>query len=329
MQLLKWGIIGPGSIAHDFARDLALVKPTQAITAVLGNTPEHTEDFAGEFNVPGIFYDLSSFVQKSGIDIAYIATPHPKHYEQAMACLNAKIHVLCEKPITLNADQCRELIDASQRNNCFLMEAMWLRFLPSITSLLSLLQAEKIGKVLSVKACMGYKAPKEKDSRYFNPELGGGSLLDLGVYPLFLAQLLLGKPHTIKALGVLGKTKVDETCAMLLGFDNKAHALLESSLVSQSEQPAEITGEKGVIKILNPWFEKSYGLELQLYDKEAEVISTVWEGHGLQYEIEEVLRCLQLHQIESEYFSHAFSLGLAETMDEIRQQINLVYKDYE
>lgn len=325
MQSLKWGIIGPGNIAKDFVRDLALVNPVQEVIAVLGHHNDSTQAFCREFFIEKAFDKLEDFVGKAGVDIVYIATPHPLHFDQALACLRGGIHVLCEKPMTINAGQCLSLIDASAGSQCFLMEAMWIRFLPSIRTLLELLQEDAIGDILSVKAYMGYRAPKEKHSRYFDPGLGGGSLLDLGIYPIFLSHLLLGKPSVVKAYGKLGKTGVDETCAALLGYANGKHALIESSLLSQSEQAAEIAGKKGVIKLLNPWFEKCPGIECQQYGKEKQFYPLSWGGHGLQFEVQEVLRCLSHRQTESEYFAHSFSVAICETMDEIRTQIGLVY----
>jgi predicted dehydrogenase len=325
MQSLQWGIIGPGNIARDFVRDLAFVSPLQEVVAVLGHHEKSTQAFCREFFIERACTTIGAFTNDTGIDIAYIATPHPFHFEQAMACLRSGIHVLCEKPMTINADQCKSLIEAAASNNCFLMEAMWIRFLPSIRKLLELLRDDAIGEVLSVKAYMGYRAPKDGASRYFNPELGGGSLLDLGIYPVFLAHLLLGKPAVIKAFGTLGKTGVDETCAALFGYENRKHAIIESSLLSQSEQPAEIAGKKGIIKLLNPWFEKCPGIECQPYNEEKQFYPLDWEGHGLQFEVMEVLRCLAHGQIESEYFAHSFSLEICQTMDAIRAQIGLIY----
>ena len=329
MESLNWGIIGPGNIAHDFARDLELIRPAQKITAVLGDHPENAAAFCKAFNVKDSFTGLGKFIKNATVDIVYIATPHPLHYEEALACLEHKIHVLCEKPMTINPKQCEKLIKASEKNGCFLMEAMWIRFLPGIQKVLSLIKDGSIGKLVSVKASIGYKAPKDDNNRYFNPELGGGSLLDLGIYPVFLAHLLLGTPDVIKAAGRLTEKGVDETCAVLLEYQKGQHALLDSSIVTQTDQPAIITGEKGVIKILNPWFEKTIGVELQLYGQEKKIFPCEWEGHGLQFEIEEVLRCIRNNHIESDLFPHAFSLQLNETLEEIRDQINVTYNMYE
>jgi len=326
---LNWGIIGPGNIAHDFAQDMALVNPQQRVTAVLGAHEESTEKFAKEFGTEAAYLDMENFLQHPGLDIVYIATPHPQHYAFAEACLQQKIAVLCEKPMTINSDQTKKLIELSRANNCFLMEGIWIRFLPSIQQMLQLIAKDTIGKLISVKASMGYKAPRESDNRYFNPKLGGGSLLDLGLYTVFLAHLLLGKPKAIKAIGTLTEKGIDESCSILMDYEGSAQAILDSSIVSQSDRPAEIAGEKGVIQLLYPWFEKCPGIELQLYNQEKQLFDTNWEGHGLQFEIAEALHCIQHKKIESELISHKFSLELSSSLDEIREQIKVVYRDYE
>lgn len=327
MTSLRWGIIGPGKIAHDFAHDLSLVQPYQKAVAVLGIDKKSTGDFAKKYSICSVYTNLEEFVGDKELNVVYIATPHPEHYEQAMACLKNNIPVLCEKPLTLNAEQSAELVQASRDNNCFLMEAMWIRFLPGIAKVLDLIKSDAIGKVVSIKASMGFKAPADARSRYFNPDLGGGSLMDLGVYTVFLAQLILEQPKTVKAIGTLTDEGIDESCSILLDYEGSAQALLDATLISQSNQPAEIAGEKGIIRIQHPWFEKSPGVELQLYNQDIQTIKTEWEGHGLQFEILEVLHCLDNNQIESERYPHSFSKAISGTMDAIRDQIHVKYKD--
>src|SRR5687768_2059352 len=277
MRETNWGIIGPGNIANAFAWDLKLVPVLQRITAVMGHHPESTNQFARKFNVTDTYTDLDAFIENKTMDAVYIATPHPQHFEYALACLKKNIPVLCEKPMTINADQSRELIVASQKNNTFLMEGMWIRFLPSIQQVLSIIRQGKIGDIFSIKASMGYKAPYDPNSRYFDPALGGGSLLDLGIYPVFLAYLLLGKPDTIKAVGTLSREGVDEACSVLFHYKTGQHAILESSLISQSDTPAEIAGEKGIIKILDPWYEKAKGIELDEYNEGKIIYPCNWQ----------------------------------------------------
>ncbi len=329
MQETRWGVIGPGNIARQFAKDLALLPSPQVVHAVLGHSTDSTDQFAKEFNVPNIYNELDQFVKDDGIDIVYVATPHTLHYEQVLACLENKLPVLCEKPMVINREQCEELVNTAKKNSTFLMEGMWLRFLPSIQHLLAIIAEDKIGNIVSIKATMCYKAPYDPESRYFNPELGGGSLLDLGIYPVFLTYLLLGKPDTIKAIGTLSKEKVDLTCSVLFHYKNGQHAVLESSLATGTDLPAEISGDKGIIRILNPWFEKSAGLEWENFEKEKNIYPTSWDGHGLQFEAQEVLNCLSRNETESKIIPHQFSLDIMEIMDEIREQIRLVYEKYE
>lgn len=327
MKPQKWGIIGTGSAARDFANDIRLVNNSdQRIHAVLGHTEQTTKKFANDFQVEREFMDLDEFINSAEIDIVYIASPHTLHYEQVIACLKKKIPVLCEKPLAINAAQGIELIDTAKINNTFLMEGMWLRFLPSIKKLVELVNAGKIGNIISVKAAVSYKAPHDEKSRYFDPDLGGGSLLDLGIYPVFLALLILGKPDTIKAVGSLSDKGIDESCSVLFHYKNGQHAILESSLVTQIEESAEIIGEKGSIKILNPWFEKTGGIELSLYNEEKMTFPFKWKGRGFQFEIEEVLQCIEENKIASDLFPHDFSLNLLMLMDEIRSQLHVVYE---
>lgn len=329
MTETNWGIIGPGSIAHDFARDLRLVPVLQQITAVMGHRSQTNSEFAREFNVPSSYTDINDLVTDKNVDAVYIASPHPQHYEQALTCLSHNKAVLCEKPMTINADQSRQLIAAAQKHKTFLMEGMWIRFLPSIQQVLSLISQGIIGNVVSINASMNYKAPPDPHNRYFDPAKGGGSLLDLGIYPVFLACLVLGRPRSIKAKAILSKEGIDKACSMLFEYKSGQQALLESSLVSSSELPAEISGEKGTIKILHPWFEKSKGIELTVDGLQPIIYPCNWEGHGLHYEVREVINCMQQQKIESDAMSHAFSLDMMEVMDEIRRQIDVTYEMYE
>lgn len=329
MKATNWGIIGPGNIAQNFTKDLALLPGEHRVVAILGHSDDSIRAFSEDFQVSHTYKVLQDFVSHRGMDAVYIATPHSHHAEQALACIQHDLPVLCEKPMTINAQQCRELLEASVEHQCFLMEGMWIRFLPSIQKVLELIAENRIGNILSVKASMGYKAPEDPHSRYFDPALGGGSLLDLGIYPVFLAYLLLGKPHTIKAIGNLSEEGVDETCSVLFHYRGGQHAVLESTLITESDLPAEIAGEKGVIRILHPWFERSRGIEVQLYGEEKQIFPCDWEGHGLHFETAHVLRCIYENKRESDVLPHAFSLDLIEIIDEIREQIRVTYDLYE
>lgn len=329
MKSYKWGVIGPGDIAHSFANDLKLVNGDQRIQAVLSHKVKSADDFADEFKIPGRFTNLEDFIQKSQVDIVYISTPHSFHFEQIKACLTNKIPVICEKPIVLNKDQHQELLNLSKEENTFLMEGMWIRFLPSILKLLELIEQKKIGEIIQVKASMCFKANLDERNRFYDPEKGGGSLLDLGVYCVFLSTLLFGKPESIKAVGRLSNKNIDEACGILLSYSDGRYSILESSLLKNKNGPAEIYGKDGMIRILDPWFEKSPGLEIEMNNGEKEEIPLTWAGHGLQYEIEEVIKCLEKEEIESALMTGRLSNEVLEIMDEIRNQIHVIYENYE
>lgn len=329
MQTIKWGIIGPGAIAETFVRDLSFTKKNHQVIAVLGRTQESANKFIAKFDIPHGYSGIKEFITDGKPDIVYIATPHPLHFESALICLRNKIPVLCEKPLCINEEQCRTLIDASRSNDVFLMEAMWIRFLPSIQHLLNFINKGTIGDVLIVQASMHYKAPYDPDSRYFDRSLGGGSLLDLGIYPVFLANLLLGKPEIIKAVTTLTEDKIDSISSVVFKYANGSQAILESSLVINNDEAAVIHGSKGTIKIMHPWFEKSPGLEIHEENKGVKIYPTKWEGHGLQFEVEEVIRCLENKKIESELMPHSLSLEIIKALDEVRRQNSIKYEAFE
>ena len=326
---MKWGIIGPGNIARSFVKDFEHVASLQQVVSVLSHRKKSAREFADEFGVTEVYTDLDEFILKNTAEIVYVATPHTKHYEEVKACLQAGLHVLCEKPMGINKQQYAELYALARQNNVYLLEGMWLRFLPHITRLLEQVDKGVIGNVLSVKASMCYKAPKDPDSRYYNPDLGGGSLLDLGIYTVFLSILLLGKPDRIRAVGHLTEQGIDDSCSILLGYDSGKHAVLESSLLFNSDQPAVVTGDKGQINILSPWFEHSPGLEIHPEGKEVEKWPVDWQGHGLFFEAEEVIADIKAGKISSSVYTPAISLTIIETMDEIRNQLGIVYQKYE
>jgi scyllo-inositol 2-dehydrogenase (NADP+) len=326
MKLFRWAIIGPGNIAKEFAHDLSYIKNSHhRISAVIAKDMDDAMEFAAEQNVPAYYDDINEWLKNPEADAVYIATPHTLHYAQTLQCLEHKIPVLCEKPLAINAQQVREMVEASQRNQTFLLEGMWIRFLPSMYKVLSLIEKGTIGSIVNIKADMSYRAPYEPEGRFFNPELGGGSLLDLGVYPIFLSLLLLGKPSRISASGKLSELGIDETCAALLSYEHGRYTIAESSIITQTSKDAVIYGDKGLIRIERQWNEKPSGITVESHDGTIMKYPCEWEGRGFQYEIEEVYACLDQNKIESDKITHQFSIDLIETMDEIRRQINVKY----
>ena len=326
MKTFTWGIIGPGNIATEFANDLVHIKDVRhRIGAVCSHNIEKAADFAEKEDAPQYFGDLGSFLNHAKVDAVYIATPHSLHHEETIACLRRQLPVLCEKPRAINSREVNEMIRTAEQHRTFLLEAMWIRFLPSIGKVLELIDSDAIGKITSIRADMSYKAPYDPASRYFDPTLGGGSLLDLGIYPIFLAHLLLGKPHSIQAHSILSDQYIDEATVAVLGYGHNSYATVESSLITQTERTATIYGDKGRILIDTPWNEKPARIVLQPYDGEAVTYPCEWPGHGLQFEAAEVYRCLQQGKLYSDEFCHSFSLDLVSTLDAIRQQTGIRY----
>lgn len=326
---MKWGIIGAGSIAEAFVKDLPLAKEAKGkVVAVLSHKKESAQKFAREFQVPGAFTEFDPFID-TPLDAVYIATPHTSHFKYVMQCLQQKIPVLCEKPMGINTEQVQKMVECSRINNSFLMEGMWVRFLPSIQKVLSLIQEGIIGDVVSVKGSMSYVAPQDADNRYYNPKLGGGSLLDLGIYPLFLSLLLLGIPSAIKATGRLSEDGIDETCSALLQYQHGAYAFIESSIITKTALAAEIAGLKGAIRILPPWNETPASIELEIYNKTTKNFPCKWPGKGFQFQVDEVYRNLAAHKLYSNSFDHSFSINMVMAMDEIRSQLGVKYALFE
>ncbi len=325
---MRWGIIGPGNIAKEFAEDLKYVKNTACeISVVLGNRRENTEVFVQKFGGV-VTYDMDAFLNNKP-DAVYIATPHPLHFNQTLECLNNKIPVLCEKPLAINEKQVTALIEASKKNNTFLMEGMWTRFLPSFQFLFNIIQSGTIGNIIHLHADMSFIAEKDKTNRFFNPELGGGSLLDVGIYTIYLSYFLLGNPDSICACGKINEAHIDETCGIMLRYNNGNYAMLESSIITQTEGSAWIYGSEGTIHIKKPWTEHPEKIEVIISNESSFKHIPSWQGRGFQYEVEEVIRCLKEKKIESEILPHSASIHVIKIMDEVRAQLNIVYPSHE
>jgi predicted dehydrogenase len=300
------------------------------VKAIVGHRKESTVKFKKKHKIEFEYYSIEDLVKSQTVDNVYVATPHHLHFEQTMKLLDARIPVLCEKPLAINKEQLSALVNKSKEKKTFLMEGIWTSCLPSIHKVVEHIKTDSIGRVNSITASMSYIAPYDITNRYFNPELGGGSLLDLGIYPVYLSYLLLGKPTEIKAVAKLAPTQVDAATAAMLTYANGAYAVLESSFIKKSPNEAIIYGEKGFIKIAEPWQEMPASIIVKHYDGSfKQKFVPNWKGRGLQYEVEEMMKCLKNKQIESSLLSHETSLHLVEILDEIRMQTKVKYLKYD
>uniref|UniRef100_UPI0035669924 Gfo/Idh/MocA family protein n=1 Tax=Pontiella sp. TaxID=2837462 RepID=UPI0035669924 len=249
MQDIKWGIIGCGGIARKFVSSLnALEQGT--LSAVASSSPERAGAFAAETGAGTSYGSYAELIADPEIDIIYIATTHNFHHRNLIECLEGGKSVLCEKPLTVNAAQAEEAIQLAHKNNCFLMEGMWTRFLPAIQKAKALLQAGAIGERLSVKADLSFRGPDDPKHRLFNRELAGGALLDVGIYPLSLAAFMMERqPVKVQSHAVIGPTGVDDRSFYLLDYGDGLTAHLSSGITAALPVDAYISGSKGFIKI--------------------------------------------------------------------------------
>lgn len=320
--MIKWGIVGAGNIAHSFSKDLALVIGGE-LTAVASRDLDKARSFANEYGAPNAFGSYEELFTSDTVDVIYIATPHTTHAELSIAAMKAGKNVLCEKPVGVNKGEVEAMIKVAKENNVFFMEALWTRFNPTIKKVKELVDNGTIGDIGYLHADFAFYAlDRDENGRLLNPALAGGSLLDIGIYPIFLSYLMLGIPKDIKATANFYKTGVEEQISMIFNYE-KAQAILYSGLNSNSEMKAEIAGSKGSIFVHPRWHETSgYTLEI---NGDSSVVEVGKVGKGYTYEIEEVHKCLNAGKTESDLWSHQNSRDLIEIMDTIRSKTGIVF----
>jgi predicted dehydrogenase len=327
MKIYNWGILGTGFIARKMAEALPFV-PQSRLYAIGSRNHETAREFASQYGVEKYYGGYEKLVGDPSVDIVYIATPHNLHYENTVMCLDHDKHVLCEKPFAVNGHEVRRMIAKAKEKKCFLMEALWTRFLPNLIKVKEMVDENRIGKIRLLKADFGIHIPFDPNHRLYNKELIGGSLLDLGIYPLFLSLLLLGKPKIIRAIAGIGPTGVDSSCSFTLGFDGDTLAVMYSSAIVQTDITAAIYGENGTI-VFDPWWYMPVPAKLITKEGKTIPISEKAEGNGYNYEAAEMIRCLEAGEIQSEMMSPDFSLLLINTLDAIRKEIGLVYEGHD
>ena len=325
MVSIRWGIIAPGRIAHKFASDFSLIH-NHSITSVASTNIERARAFADKYKLSSFYGDYREMLVKEKLDIVYIASPHSFHFEQAKMCLDLGISVLCEKPVTIHSGQLKQLLTLAAEKRLFFMEALWTVFLPTYTQIFEKINNGDIGSIIGVKADFGFHMPFDQDSRLFNPSLGGGSLLDIGIYPLLLATLCLGYPDEIKALASLTELKVDDEMIAILNYNKRGLAQIQSTIRANTTTEAFIFGDNGSIWVPNRWID-SQKFHLLKSDGQEELIHSPWDGFGYQFQISAVEKCLAQGLSECPLVPHSLSIQLMNQMDEIRKQTGIVYPE--
>lgn len=320
---INWGILGLGKIASTFAHDLQLTE-NAVIYGVASRSAEKAKSFAEEFRALKSYGSYESLVADPDIDIVYVATPHPMHFRNTMMCLKHGKAVLCEKPMGMNADEEKAMIAEARLRKLFLMEGIWTRFMPATVKLLELIEKGAIGDILHIRADFGFRGNPDPEARLYNKKLGGGSLLDIGLYPVYLSLLLLGAPTGIKASARMSATGVDSACAMVFDYPDRALAVLESTFEVDTPTEAFVFGSKGALK-LHGQFHHARKISLFRDGKLQEIFDVDYRGNGYVHEIEEVHRCLLNGETESPKLPLDTSLSLVSTLDRVREEIGLSY----
>jgi len=324
-EKINWGIIGAGRIAGKFATDLATLQHAN-LYAIASRSEIKAADFAQNYGFQKAYGSYEAMLQDPEVQAVYIATPHVYHCQNTLMALDYKKAVICEKPFAMNTKEVQQMIAKAKANDTFLMDALWTLCLPHILKAKEIVDSGQLGKVVSVKADFGFKANFDPTSRLFDRDLGGGSLLDIGIYPLFFALFLLGKPQKLTAVAKMGSTKVDEECAIFLSYDSGQTANLHSTLLARTPTEAHIYCEKGFIHIPTQFHKPVSAINILEYEGLKErVVTFDTQGIGYKYEAAELMHCLQVGKKESELIPHQFSLDLMELLDEVRQQIGLIY----
>jgi len=320
----RWGILSTGKIAHKFAQDLAHV-PEAQLVAVGSRNQASADEFGAQYNIPHRHDTYEALVNNPEVDVIYIGTPHALHYENSLLCLNAGKHVLCEKAFTLNAKQAKEVIALARQKNLFIMDAIWTRFMPSIFELRRILHEGIIGDVQMINCSFGFRPPYDPQERLFNPALGGGTLLDIGIYPIQLAFMVYGeKPQELISSAYLGETGVDERTSMIFRYSGGRFATLTTSFTNQMSNDAYIYGSKGYIHLQAPFWHTP-NLSLYVTGQNPHLINKPLIGFGYAHEIMEVHACLDKNQTESQWMPLDETLAMMETMDTLRAQWGVKY----
>ncbi|HET6769840.1 MAG TPA: Gfo/Idh/MocA family oxidoreductase [Chitinophagaceae bacterium] len=323
---VRWGILGCGRIARKFAADLRSVADAELI-AIASRNKETLELFAIDFPCKHLHNSYEGLVTNKAVDVIYVATPHSHHYEHTMLCLNHDKAVLCEKAFAINSRQAMEMVKTANERKVFLMEALWTKFLPHYKKLQELLQQKILGDIKSMLVNFGFNTAGNPSQRLFDPSLGGGTLLDIGIYNVFMTMSVLGKPDSIEATMTPAPTGVDEQIAVLFNYKNGVMAQLFSSFVTNLPTQAEINGTAGCITLTSRFYEPSTTIQLsKKVPYEREIIAVEKEpGFGYQYEARHVNECLKLGLIESPVMTHADTLLLMEILDRIRMKAGVKY----
>jgi predicted dehydrogenase len=355
-SMIRWGILGAGGIAGKFVEGLRSL-PDATVQAVASRSQSRAEEFARRHGIPRAHAGYEALANDPDVDIVYVATTNNVHKEHSLLCIESGKPVICEKPFAVTAAETRDVIAAARRRRVFCMEAMWTRFLPLMAQLRNIIGAGAIGDVRMVTAELGFAAPSDPENRFFDPQLGGGAMLDLGIYPLSFIYYILGEPQGVSAQASVGDTHVDEQAAAILEYPKGKLGVLSTSLLGYLPNEAAIIGTKGCIRVHAPLHRPTtltltdYGKQYRsaapgsrvrrivggiplvrgVFDRALVLVKGTAEigeevhtfplaGNGFNYEAAEAMRCLRTGLLETSIMPLDETLSIMETMDAIRNQ---------
>jgi predicted dehydrogenase len=320
---VRWGILGTGKISRAFATALKDT-PGAVLAAVASRDAGSAQAFASEFGAGTAYGSYQELADSPGVDLVYVGTPHPQHAGNALMALQAGKGVLCEKPFTMNLREAEQVVALARSKNLFLMEAMWTRFMPALAEVRRIVASGEIGTVHQVVADFGFKADFGPGHRVFNPVLGGGALLDLGIYPLSIAAALLGPVESVRAQAEMGPTGVDVQTGFTLKHRGGAMSVCSCSLLASTPGELTVSGERGHVR-MNTMFHRARSITVVLDDGSSRTVDTPFIGNGYVHEAIEAQRCFSAGLIESPGMTHDETVALMAVMDEIRRQVGLAY----
>lgn len=322
MSNFSWGILGPGGIAQAFAKDLTFLEG-HTIGAVGSRSLTNAQNFANTFG--GTAYgSYEELVADSHIDAIYVATPHPAHHDNVILALNAGKPVLCEKPFAVNAKQAQAMVDAAAKNKVALMEAMWARFLPHYAKVREIIASGVLGPILSIHADHGQRLADQGIARLVEPQLAGGALLDLGIYPISFAHMILGNPISITSSAVMTDKGVDAQTSMIFNYDNGAQAILTTTMIEQTPCRAVVAGLDGWLEIDRTFYNPA-SMRVILNDGTVTEYPSAYTGHGLREQADVFKQIVKSGEVESKILSWKDTVDIMKSMDTIRGQIGLKY----
>jgi predicted dehydrogenase len=321
-EKFNWGILGPGGIAQGFAKDLTFIHG-HTIAAVGSRSLENAQKFSAQFG--GTAYgSYEELVADPSVDAIYVATPHPAHHDNVILALNAGKPVLCEKPFAVNAKQAQSMVDAASRKSVALMEAMWARFLPHYAKVREIVESGVLGPILSIHADHGQRLADQGIARLIEPELAGGALLDLGIYPVSFAHMILGNPSEITSQAVLTEKGVDAQTSMIFKYDGGAQAVLTTTMIEQTPCRAVVAGLNGWLEIDRTFYNPS-AMRVVLNNGTVTEYPNSYNGHGLREQAEIFKQLVRSGKLESDILTWTDTVDIMKSLDTVRAQIGLKY----